>query len=135
MDTFESGDVMDSRKKIRGSGHPELESALLLLFKQMCSENIAINGRHLKAKALDMTKLLNIDYFRESEGWLTWFKNWHGIFFKTVSGKAGNVLEEKKKEWKANLSCLLKGYDAKNVFNIDETGLFFIKLSLIKVYI
>ena len=124
MDTFESRDIMGSWKKIRGSDHPELETALLKWFKQILSENIAINSPLIKEKTLQVAKLLDIDSFYASKGWLMWFKNRHGLVFRTVGGEARNVTTENIKEWKKNLSCLFKDYDLKNIFNIDETGLF-----------
>lgn len=55
------------------------------------------------------------------------------LIFETIIGKVLNVLDEKIKECKADLPCLLKGYCAENVLNIYEIGHFFINLNLLKL--
>ena len=90
MDIFESENIMGSKWKFRGPGHPILESALLKWFVQIHSQNIAINGPFFKAKALKMAKLLNIISFSFMR-----FKNQHGQVFKTVNGKVGNLQKDK----------------------------------------
>ena len=42
---------------------------------------------HLKEKALDFAKELNITDFKVSERWLDLWKNRHNVVFRTVSGK------------------------------------------------
>ena len=68
MDAFESVDVTSYQKKIRGPDHPELEIVLLKWFKQMHSENIAINGPLLKFWFLQCKRGL-ADAIQESQ-WL-----------------------------------------------------------------
>ena len=40
-------------------------------------------------------------------------------------GESGNVDNEIVDDWKQKLPSLLEGYDPKNMFNMDKTGLFF----------
>ena len=60
-----------------------------------------------------------------SEGWLDNFKKRHGITFKAVQGEAGAVDSQSLLEWQQQvLQPLLEQYHRDNVFNLDETGLF-----------
>jgi hypothetical protein len=53
------------------------------------------------------------------------FKQRHGISFKTVQGEAGAVDSEKLGDWQmAVLKMALRNYSPNDVFNVDETGLF-----------
>lgn len=125
LENFESKGMLGSRKRLRESKHPELESVLLHWFKQVRDENIAINGPILKAKAEQFAKKMKIENFVCSEGWLNRFKDRHGIAFRAISGESGCVPNANVVEWKKDLHILIKDYEAKNIFNVDETGLFY----------
>lgn len=72
-----------------------------------------------------MAELLKIEGFKASNGWLDNFKERHGIVFKEVQGEAAAVDMEAVDNWRQDiLSKLLAEYSPSNVFNVDETGLF-----------
>jgi len=69
--------------------------------------------------------LLKIEGFKASEGWLSNFKERHGIVFKSMQGEAAAVDLESVEKWRQDiLTQLLTEYSPVNVFNVDETGLF-----------
>jgi len=45
--------------------------------------------------------------------------------FRKLCGESASVREEICHEWKTNLQDLLKDYEPHNVFNADETALFY----------
>ena len=60
-----------------------------------------------------------------SNGWQDNLKKRHGITFKTVQGEAGAVDSQSLLEWQQQvLQPLLGQFSADDVFNLDETGLF-----------
>ncbi|UYV79127.1 hypothetical protein LAZ67_17001185 [Cordylochernes scorpioides] len=63
--------------------------------------------------------------FKESSGWLDGFKERNKISFKTICGESGAVNLQVAEQWKNNLRELIQDKDARDVFNVDETGLFF----------
>ncbi|XP_054720508.1 tigger transposable element-derived protein 4-like [Uloborus diversus] len=63
--------------------------------------------------------------FVASSGWLERFKARHNIVFRNLHGEAKDVPESLCEEWRIRLPTLLFGYKASDVFNIDETGLFY----------
>ena len=64
--------------------------------------------------------------FQCSDGWLDRFKKRRAITFRIVSGEANSVPKDIVDDWLCNeLPSLLEEYDPKDVFNADETGLFF----------
>ncbi|GBO21365.1 hypothetical protein AVEN_136672-1 [Araneus ventricosus] len=78
-------------------------------------------------KAQEISKKLNVECDASfSSGWLHKFKLRHGITVITVSGESGYVDCEKVDDWIQNqLPDLIKGHEQKDIFNADETGLFY----------
>jgi hypothetical protein len=72
-----------------------------------------------------LAELLEIEGFKASNGWLDNFKERHGIVFKKVQGEAAAVDMEAVDNWRQDILIkLLTEYSPENVFNVDETGLF-----------
>lgn len=69
--------------------------------------------------------MFGISDFTASDGWLSNFKKRHNLVFKKICGESASVDEGMCNDWQIKLQDLLCEYDPKNVFNADETGLFF----------
>ena len=68
---------------------------------------------------------LGYEEWRCSTGWLDRFKKRHKIVFKNVCGENAAVKDTETEQWKTEvLPKLLEGYSARDVFNADETGMF-----------
>lgn len=66
-----------------------------------------------------------MDDFLASGGWLENFKHRHSISFRTLQGEAGAVDAEKLGSWQEEvLKSAIKDFSPDDVFNVDETGLF-----------
>ncbi|XP_033229060.1 tigger transposable element-derived protein 4-like [Belonocnema kinseyi] len=63
---------------------------------------------------------------KASSGWLERFKNRNGIICRALNGESASVSEEDCKKFLTDiLSSLLEVYSIEDIFNADETGLFF----------
>lgn len=72
-----------------------------------------------------MAEELGIETFKASDHWLENFKDRHGIKFRTEQGEVAAVNQEVVTTWQETvLKDALAGYSADDVFNADETGLF-----------
>ena len=89
------------------------------------SRRIPITGPLLQMKALEFAHQLNITDFKASKGWLQSFVKRNNVAFGTMSGERGDVKDETVKNWKKTLPKLCEGYAEKDIFNMDESGLFF----------
>jgi transposase-like protein len=114
------------KKRPRSCKYPQLEEAVALFIQEARAENVPLSGPIVQEKAKVFAARLGITNFEASNGWLTKFNIRNGITYKTICGESAAVNVEIADDWKTNvLPDLLKDYEAKNVFNADETGLFF----------
>ncbi len=63
--------------------------------------------------------------FKASNGWLEKFGTRHAISFRAICGESTSVDDSTIEEWTNRLSTILDEFNAKDVFNADETGLFY----------
>lgn len=63
--------------------------------------------------------------FKASNGWLEKFKNRHAIVFRALCGESASVDSTTVEEWRRRLPTLIDSYAMDDVYNADETGLFF----------
>ncbi|KAG0410349.1 hypothetical protein HPB47_012536 [Ixodes persulcatus] len=86
----------------------------------------AVTAALLQKKARDFACIMEFDSFVASAGWLQRFKVRDDIVGKVISGECQSVDKEEATAWvKSTIGPLLERYDERDVFNADETGLFF----------
>lgn len=99
-----------------------------LTFEWFCrarANRIPLSGTIIREKALEIAKNLGDNEFKASLGWLEKFRIRHNISYKTVSGEVGSVDGNVVSEWNKKLETLCEGYEEKDIYNCDETALFF----------
>ena len=82
----------------------------------------------LKEEAMNIKDLLNkpdLNDFKASEGWLDKWKHSYGIREKQISDESFDVSEVTIGSWMERLRKLCKGYQLKDIWNVDESGYFF----------
>ncbi|XP_023721482.1 tigger transposable element-derived protein 4-like [Cryptotermes secundus] len=113
-------------KRLRKPERSDVDEALLKWFKQQRSDNVPVSGPLLMVKAEEFAKKLKDEEFVCGAGWTDKFKLRHNITFGKVSGAARGVNTETTTEWlTAVWPSIRKGYADKDIFNADETGIFF----------
>jgi len=74
---------------------------------------------------LEAADFLGVPNFKASEGWLTSFKRQHSIANKRLRGEAANINDDALTEWQNTvLRNNLVNFQPNDVFNVDETALF-----------
>jgi hypothetical protein len=119
-------DVDPARKWDRTAKHSDMDEALLLWFKQRRAMNAPIGGPLVKVKANKLAIELGIVDWEASEGWLHRFKERHGLVFKSACGESASVSPALTENWfEKTLPEVLQRYQPFDIFNMDETGLFY----------
>lgn len=121
-------DSLGDRSTARTAKNEALDESLFLWFRQERDRGVPISGPILQEKALSLNKKLGGDpSFTASSGWLTRWKERHGIRQLTVTGEilSGDVVGSE------NFKVTFKNLIAKHnlspsqIYNADETGLFY----------
>ena len=76
----------------------------------------------LQSEALLLAKEPGNESFKESNGWLQCFKQWHNFVLLAVSGEAGDVREDIVEAWMERISTLVQGYAPKYIFELRLRG-------------
>ncbi|CAH0726455.1 unnamed protein product, partial [Brenthis ino] len=99
---------------------------MLSWFNNQRQNNVPISGPIVKAKAEKFANQLGIIDFKASEGWLGKFKHRHQITYGKMNGEAWDVDMNVTNNWISTVWPNLKmKYSPEDIFNADETGLFF----------
>lgn len=107
------------------SAYTDLNNLVWEWFYMARSKQIPVSGKLLQEKALMLSVEMGHDNFTASNGWLGSFKKTYNIKTSALSGEAASVSEEAVTDWTHRLPALCDGYSPSDVFNADETGLFF----------
>lgn len=117
-------------KKIRQTEHPEITKMLELWVAKAMDDGILLTGEVLRQKwnrFADLACIPTDDRLKLSNGWLQSFKDRTGLkelrrHGEAASAKLSTVDQERKR-----VQDLLKesGYELREIYNMDETGLFY----------
>lgn len=124
-DSVASGCVTPKSKRLRTAKHEDLEAELILWFKNTRDKNISLAGPAVKVQADKIADRLGIADFKFSDGWFARFKTRHNITSQKKCGEANKVSEQSAVEWLNNFKTVLEHYRPEDVWNFDESGIFF----------
>jgi len=107
--------------------NPMLEEATIKWFRNMEAAHLPVSDAILQQKAKNIRDLLNIseEEFDASAGWLDKFKQRHNIKMYITHGEAASAPLGTLAQERQSLQVILKNYELKNIYNADETGLFY----------
>ena len=111
-------------KRLTPCQYPKTEEAVKRWFTENRNNDVAIDGRTFRIKAIEFSQKLGEKGFNGSAGWLTRVKQHNGIVHRTISGEANSVDTEVVNEFRSTvLVDLLAKYSPKDIYNGDEAGL------------
>ena len=122
---FERSLFQSSRKQFRSGEYTDIEEALFKWFTSARSAGVQITGPVLATKAESLAEKFGRINFKASNGFIERFKERRGIMYKNVCGESNAVDCEIVQSWKEKLPSLIEQYEPRNIFNADETGLFY----------
>lgn len=111
------------------SAYAKVDSIVFKWFSKMRSLNIPVSGPMIQTMALGVAKALNQPEFKASGGWLSRFKGRHtitGIRGKKIRGEKSAMSQQVTIDnWHERLTVILKRYGPRDIFNMDETSVFY----------
>lgn len=132
----ESNNLLNKRRRIEVCIYEEIDKAVLTWICKR-NNNLPISSTLIKKKAICFAQKLGFVDFRASSGWLDKFKTRHNIVFKIICGESVGIPKNDYDLWKSNiLPKLIETFDPKDIFDANETGLFYIcYICYLKCYI
>lgn len=119
-------DCNTARKRIKSCLYEDVDEAVLKWISLVRDKNVPLSGTIIKEKAIEYAKSLGLTEFNASNGWLDKFKKRHAIKEKVICGESADVSDQDCHLWQHGvLKKVLKDYTPDNIFNADETALFF----------
>jgi Tc5 transposase DNA-binding domain len=124
---FESVQPKDAQiRKARAIRNERLDIALANWVLQQQYRRICISDDMIKQKGRDLATLMDCpDMLKFSNGWLQKFKKRHGFKKRIIHGESGDAQMEGIEELLKNIRAKINEYDKENVYNFDETGVFY----------
>lgn len=114
------------RKRLKLAAYEDVDKAVFTWFMSTRAQNVPVSGAVLQQKAKDFACMLGRDDFKASSGWLHRFKARHVIVGKVVSGESSSADASESAAWIAReMPELLERYAPADIYNGDETGLFY----------
>ena len=114
------------RKRQRSGKASNMEAALTTWFIDARARDIPISGPILEEKAKDLAQALQQPDFNATSGWLSRWKTRNNIVYKRLHGEKKDSDFTGADHWVTNvLPNLLETYQPQDIYNADETGLYY----------
>jgi len=121
----QNGSATSKRQRTSLSINHDFDQLLVRWISDSNNRRIGLSGPLIQEKARKLASELGISDFKASNGWLDKFRKRTNIVYKTFSGERGDVNQTIVDNWKERLPSLCEGYAPCDIFNMDETGLFY----------
>ena len=106
--------------------YEDVSAALLKWFTSKMDQGAVINGPLMIEKAQSFAKDMGYEGFKCSQGWLTSFKERYNIKLRSIQGEEREMNISDVDAWHQTVwTEILQEYEAKDIYNCDESGLFY----------
>ena len=115
-------------KTMKVGEYEKLDEALYIWFRQQCEKNVPVSGPLLMEKARILFLMLYGDSdksFTGSTGFQWRFCKRHGIRNLAIQGGKASADSGAAEDFQHEFPSLISGYNVDQIFNCDETGLYY----------
>lgn len=112
------------RKRLNGNvKYPAVREKILNWISKKRKQNVTLGSHVIRRRALKYGARYN--HFKASSGWLRRLFVRHNISYRIINGESASVDANVVNEWLSKLPELIEGYELRDIYNMDETGLFY----------
>lgn len=111
--------------KARRSGYEEVNRLVWDWFTGARARNMPVSGRMIQERARMYAAEMGYDNFTGSNGWLDRWRKCHDVHFASLCGEGADVDNVTVENWLKQLPTICTGCRQEDIFNADETGLFY----------
>uniref|UniRef100_H3AVG9 HTH CENPB-type domain-containing protein n=1 Tax=Latimeria chalumnae TaxID=7897 RepID=H3AVG9_LATCH len=115
----------DAKRLCIRSPYEEVNVLTWQWYQRARAPNLPISGPLIAEQALKFAASLGLSTFKASDGWLSNFKKKHKLTGAVASGESVDVDKDTCDDWLARLPDITQGYQPRDIFNLDETGVFY----------
>ncbi|XP_021916826.1 tigger transposable element-derived protein 6-like [Zootermopsis nevadensis] len=115
----------ENMKRLKGAKHEDLEDALIIWIGQVNARNGTTTDGVIKEQAKVIGQQMGVTNFVYSSGWLHRFKRRHGLSQLKKPGETAKINEEVVEAGRQRLYDIVKEYDPKDIYSMDESALFY----------
>ncbi|CAF1622589.1 unnamed protein product [Adineta ricciae] len=126
MSDYETNLSKNVKRKTSHDFSQSINESVYEWFVAQRAKKIPVSGPILQTYARKVARELDGESeFKASNGWLERFRTRYNVNFRVISGEAAAVCEETVADWKSRLATILEEYNPGDVYNCDETGLYY----------
>jgi hypothetical protein len=115
----------ERKRAIRSDDANNLNSKMMDFYHLCRQKNIPLTGAILQEKAKKIAGSMGLSDFKASNGWLEKFRLRNNIHSCVLSGESADVDTAAVSSFKSRVPFIIADYSPENIFNADETALFF----------
>ena len=128
LDSYEDDANSSRKRQCVSTVNNDLNDLMWQWFQKLRSQMIPVSGPMMQEKALAISQQLNLSDFKASTGWLRSFKQRHNINGARICGESGSVDVGVVTDWQEKLPSITEGYAPRDIYNMDESGVFYRQL-------
>ena len=126
LEQYENINMPNNRmRNLKKTEDDEVNHLTWIWFQKARSQNIPISGPILQEAAKEFGSKLGRTNFQASNGWLENFRKRYLIDFKNLHGEAESADPVSASQYISKLPDICRGYRSEDIFNADETALFY----------
>ena len=111
-------------KKLRKSKYENINKFVLDLLDRSNQNFIPISAAFIQSSALKFAEHIGEKNFKASNGWLQKLKKKYNIKHVMISGESASADQDGANNFVNHIEEITEGYQDDEIFNLDETGLF-----------
>jgi DDE superfamily endonuclease len=114
-----------TNKSLKKGLFQEVDKKVMSFVNEMTDKGVNVTLQAMEVKAKEIIEQEGIVGLKGTRGYLERVMQRNNVAVQVKHGDASSVSQATVTDWKVRLDTLIKDYDSKDIFNIDECGIFY----------